>query len=170
MIILADTRQQKDKYITDKFDKANILWLRTKLDSADYMAIRYDDKKGFYKDYTILIDTKKDLLEMAGNLCKKSEHERLKREIVLAKELGCEKFVFLIKEKGIKTPQDLKNWRSQHTKVKGETLYKIMATMKERYGVEFIITERKNMGKKVIDLLTANNEITKNGKEGNYDL
>lgn len=161
MIILCDTRQQKDLYITKKFDKAKILWLRTKLDSADYMAVRYDEKRGFYKDYAILVDTKKDLLEMSGNLCHKSEHERVKREITLAKELGCEKFVFLIKEKGIKTPQDLKDWRSPHTKVKGETLYKIMATMKERYGVEFIVTERKNMGNKVIELLKTEQKANK---------
>ena len=95
-IILTDTRQQKEKHILKEFDKQKILHIRTNLESADYMAVRYNEQKGFYKDYSILIDTKKDLLELCGNLCHTSEHERVKREIEKAKQLGCKKFIFLL--------------------------------------------------------------------------
>ena len=61
LIILTDTRQQKENHIIKEFDKQNILHIQTKLDSADYMAVRYNEEKGFYKDYSILVDTKKDL-------------------------------------------------------------------------------------------------------------
>ena len=165
MIILADTRQQKDLYITKKFDKNKVKWIRTKLDSADYMAIRYKNGKP-YKDYTTLIDTKKDLLELSANLCRTSEHARIIREIELAKELGCKHFIFLIKENKIKTPTDIKAWSNPHTKIKGTTLYKIMVTMQNKYGVNFIIKPRKEMGDTVIDLLNANNEFTMGKKEG----
>ena len=61
--------------------------------------------------------------------------------------------MFLIQDSNIKSIEDIKNWSSPHTKVKGETLLKIMGTMKKRYGVRFMITPRKNMGRKIIELL-----------------
>ncbi len=100
ILILADTRQQKDKHITSYFDSKLIPWIRTGLPSGDYMAVRYDG--GFIKDYSVIIDTKKDLEEVVGNLCNTSEHERVKREIAKAKELGCKDFIFLICDGKIK--------------------------------------------------------------------
>lgn len=117
------------------------------------MALRYDKEKGFYKDYSILIDTKKDLLEICGNLAHTSEHQRLVREVELAHKLNCNNFIFLIGEKNIKNIDDIKNWNNKHTKVKGETLYKIMASFKEHHNCRFIICDKKDMGKKIIELL-----------------
>ena len=155
-IILTDTRQQKEQHILKEFDKQGILHIRTGLPSADYMALRY--KNGFYLDYTTLIDTKKDLEEMSSNLCNSKNHERIKREIERAKELGCKNFIFLIADNKIKTIQDLQNWSSKRTMVKGTVLCKIMKTMAERYGIRFIICEKKKMGKKVIELLIKESE------------
>lgn len=150
-IILTDTRQKNDKFITKEFDKQGIVHIRTGLPSADYMAIRYDN--GFIMDYSILIDTKKDLLELCGNLCHTSEHERVKREISKARELGCKEFIFLIAEDKIKSTEDIKHWSSRYTKVKGNILLKIMSTMAKKYGVKFIICPKKQIGKKIIELL-----------------
>lgn len=150
-IILTDTRQQKENYIIKEFDKQGILHIRTGLPSADYMALRYNN--GFYLDYTTLIDTKKDLEEISGNLCNTQNHERIKKEIFKARELGCKNFIFLIADNKIKTIQDLQNWSSKRTRVKGSVLLKIMRTMSERYGIRFIICEKKKIGKKVIELL-----------------
>lgn len=152
ILILADTRQQKDKHITDYFDRQNIEWVRATLKSGDYMAIK--NNNGFMKiDYSTIIDTKKDVEEIAGNLCRTTEHDRIKREVEKAKELGCNNFIFLICDNKIKTIDDLRNWSSKRTKVKGETLLKIMKTMNERYGIRFIFTSRKNAGQKIVDLL-----------------
>ena len=151
ILILADTRNQKDKYITDYFDKNSIPWVRTGLPSADFMAVRYEN--GFVKDYSVLIDTKKDLSEVAGNLCNASEHERVKREIERARELGCEKFIFLICDDKIKSTSDILNWTSRHTRVKGSTLAKIMQTMASKYKVSFIFTSKRQAGNKIIELL-----------------
>ena len=125
-IILTDTRQQKESHILKEFDKEKILHIRTNLPSADYMAIRYSPIKGMYLDYKILIDTKKDLEEISGNLCNTQNHERIKREIEKARELGCKRFYFLIGDSKIKAIDDIINWKSPHTRVKGETLLKIM--------------------------------------------
>lgn len=153
-VVLTDTRQQKEEHILKEFDKQGILHIQTKLDSADYMALRYDEEKGFYKDYSILVDTKKDLLEICGNLAHTSEHQRLVREVELGQSLGATDFIFLIGEKNIKTIDDIKNWSNKHTKVKGEMLYKIMSTFKEHHNCRFIICDKKDLGKKVIDLLS----------------
>ena len=150
--ILTDTRQQKEEHILKEFDEQEILHIQTKLDSADYMALRYGEN-GFYKDYSILIDTKKDLLEMCGNLAQTTEHSRLVREVDLGHSLGATDFIFLIGEKNIKTAEDVKNWSNKHTKVSGETLYKIMLTFKEHHNCRFIFCDKKKMGERIIELL-----------------
>ena len=154
-VILTDSRQQKESHIIKEFDKQGILHIQTKLDSADYMALRYDEEKGFYKDYSILIDTKKDLLEICGNLAHTSEHARLVREVDLGHSLGATDFIFLIGEKNIKSVEDIKNWSNKHTKVSGMTLYKIMSTFKEHHNCRFIICDKKDLGKKIISLLNG---------------
>lgn len=78
MVIFSDTRQRKDKHITDYFDKNNIRWVRNKLYAGDYQLA--DSTK-------IIIDSKKDLMEICGNLARSSEHDRVRREIDRAKEI-----------------------------------------------------------------------------------
>ena len=145
-IIIVDTREKGHKKILKYFDEVGQDYIVSKLDAGDYM---------IYKDYTTIIDKKDGLLELAGNLCKNTEHERIKREIAKARELGCKNFIFLIQDNKIKTTEDIKNWSSPHTKVKGETLFKIMKTMKERYDVHFVMTTKDNMGRTIIRLLGA---------------
>lgn len=152
-LILTDTRQQKENHIIKEFDKQGILHIRTGLPSADYMAVRYDEEKGFYLDYSILIDTKKDIEEIAGNLCNSQNHQRILREIQKGKDLRAKQFIFLINGGKVKTIQDLQNWTSKRTKVKGETLLKIMQTMTKKYNVRFIIVHKAKMGETIIKLL-----------------
>lgn len=152
-VILTDTRQQKEKHITKRFDEAGILHIQTKLESGDYMALRFNVASGFYKDYTTIIDTKKDLLEICGNLCHSGEHERLVREVELAHELGCKNFIFLIGEKDIQSIDDINNWKSKYTKVPGHVLLKTMKTFGKNHQCSFMVVSKKQMGKKIIDLL-----------------
>lgn len=144
MIIEMDTRNQKDNYVTDYFDKQGIKWIRNKLYSGDVKLLN---------DTRVIIDLKANLEEIAHNLCNSQEHARIHRELDRAKEIGCEEFIFLIKHDKIKTVEDLQNWTSKRTKVKGSTLLKIMSTMAKKYDVKFIIVPKKDMGKKIIELL-----------------
>lgn len=143
-LIVVDTREKGHKKILEYFDKVGQDYIISKLEAGDYM---------LFKQYKTIIDKKDGLLELSGNLCKTSEHERIKREIARAKELGCENFIFLIQDNKIKSKEDIMNWSSPYTKVKGATLYKIMSTMKCKYNVRFIICPKKEMGKKIIKLL-----------------
>lgn len=143
-LIVVDTREKGHKKILEYFDKVGQDYIVSKLDAGDYM---------IFKDYSIIIDKKDGLLEISHNLCNTLEHERIKREIAKAKELGCKEFIFLIQDNKIKTLADIKEWSSPHTKVKGETLLKIMQTMKEKYGIHFMIVPKKKMGETIINLL-----------------
>lgn len=148
-LIIVDTREKGHKSILKYFDEHSIDYITSKLDYGDYM---------LYKNNNVVIDRKDNLLELCGNLCHTMEHERIKREIQRAKDDGCQDFIFLISESKIKSVEDIKNWSSPHTKVKGETLLKIMITMKNKHGVRFIICPRKDMGKKILELLGGKNE------------
>ena len=151
MIIECDTRQQKQEHITKTFDAAGVKYIRNKLYCGDYK--RVDSTK-------VIIDTKKNLLEIAGNLCRTTEHMRVKREIARASEIGCERFIFLIADSEIKTVDEVHNWivpqkknESKYTQVAPTTLEKIMKTMSEKYSVEFIFCEKEKMGEKIIELI-----------------
>lgn len=154
MIIECDTRQQKQEHITNYFDECDIKYIRNKLYCGDYK--RVDSTK-------IIIDTKKDLVEIAGNLCKTTEHQRVKREIAKACDIGCERFIFLIASNTIEDMSQVHTWQvpkrkdgSLYTKVRPEILQKIMETMNLKYGVEFIFCKKKDMGKYIVDILESN--------------
>jgi beta-mannanase len=149
MIIEMDTRNQKDKYVTDYFDKHNIKWIRNKLYSGDVKLLN---------DTRVIIDLKANIEEIAHNLCNTQEHARIHRELDRAREIQCEEFIFLIKNDKIKNIEDLQNWTSKRTKVTGKMLCKVMQTMKNKYGVRFMICPRKDMGKRIIELLKKEGE------------
>lgn len=139
-----DTREKKNKSILKYFDKVNQDYIISKLDAGDYM---------IYKNYSVIIDKKDGLLELAHNLCNTLEHERIKREIQRAKDLGCKQFVFLVQDSKVKTVDDIESWSSVHTKVKGSVLLKIMQTMKRKYDIRFMFVSRTNIAKTIIKLL-----------------
>ena len=143
-LIICDTREKGNKKIIKYFEQINQDYIISKLDAGDYM---------YYKDYSVIIDKKDGLLELAGNLCHSSEHERIKREIEKAKKLGCKKFIFLIQDDKINSLEDIKNWSSQHTKIKGETLLKIMLTMRKKYDIHFMFCKKSEIGQTIIMLL-----------------
>ena len=147
IIVEMDTRNQKDSYVTDYFDKHEIKWIRNKLYAGDVKLLN---------DTRVIIDLKANIEEIAHNLCNRGEHDRIRRELDRAKEIGCEEFIFLIKS-NIKSVDDLINWTSKRTKVKGTTLVKVMSTMKNKYGCRFVFTTRTNAPKKILELLGGKN-------------
>lgn len=144
-IIICDTREKGNKKILEYFDKVGQDYIISKLDAGDY---------ALYKHFNTIIDKKDGLGELCINLCQTRNHRRINAELQRAKELGCNNFIFLIQDNKIKNVEDIKNWSSPHTKVRGSTLLKIMTTMKQRYGCRFIIVPKKQMGAKILELLS----------------
>lgn len=148
-ILIIDTREKKNNDLLKYFDEIGQDYIFSKLEFADYM---------FYKQFDKVVERKNSLLELSGNLCNMNSHHRFVREINRAKESGCKHFYIMLTEPKIKSVDEVVNWSSKRTKVKGETLMKIMKTMNERYNVEFIFTTKENAGKKIIELLTEKEE------------
>lgn len=144
-----DTRNRKDGYVTKYFDKHGIKWIRNKLYAGDVKLLN---------DTRVIIDLKANIEEIAHNLCNSKEHLRIRKELEKAKEIKCEEFIFLIKS-NIKSIDDLINWTSTKTKVRGSVLVKVMATMRKRYGCRFIFTTRANAPKRIIELLNKKEEV-----------
>ena len=146
MNIIVDTREQKYNHVTDYFDSQGIKWYRSKLICGDYQNPL---------NPTVVIDRKKDLQEVAGNVCQ--QHDRFVRELELANELGY-RMIVLVEEDGINELADVCGWYNWRKKknpraVNGKTLYRIMKTMHDKYNVDWMFTTKRDCGKRIVELL-----------------
>ena len=140
-IIQSDSREQKNGEVLEYFDLIQQPYFVSKVYAGDY--INFSRPK-------VAIDLKKDLLELANNLGK--DHARFLREVLRVKnEMRCD-LVVLIREP-LQSLEQVKEWSNPRSQVKGETLYKIMRTMTERYGVLWRFCSRENAGQKILSIL-----------------
>lgn len=141
-IIIEDTRNQIRKHELKHlyWNKIGQKYIRSKLYVGDYS--RLDNQ-------TVCIDTKKDLLEVANNICGKS-HDRFRNELIRAQESNI-KLIILIESTW--TRETAWGWTSKYTKVKGSTLMKAIISMEKKYGVEFVFCTKQEAPKKIIELL-----------------
>lgn len=163
--IIVDSREHNHAIqdILNTFNQKRYKHISSKLPIGDYALLT---------DMSMVIDRKQNLSELCGNVGK--EHDRFRREILRAKENGI-KLVFLCEHgKGIKTLDDVlwwENpretvrekingvWTTRHQKVmQGITLYKILTTLRDRYGVEFLFCDKKETGSRIIELLEAHHD------------
>ena len=162
MIIQIDSREKARAItkIVDEFDKQGITHPVSKLMVGDYM--NYDNPR-------LIIDRKQNLSELCSNVCQ--DHERFRRELMLAMQNEIQ-IVFLVEHgKGIKRLADViwwdnprrwkrrKNpetgkWEEIETKaMTGETLYKILCTQERKYGCKFLFCDKKQTGAEIIRIL-----------------
>ena len=141
VICQIDSREQQNKEIIEYFDKIRQSYFVSKVYAGDY--INFVRPK-------VAIDLKKDLLELAQNLGK--DHARFLREVLRVKnEMKCD-LVVLIREP-LQSLEEVNSWQHERSQVKGETLYKIMRTMTERYGVLWRFCTRETAGQKILSIL-----------------
>ena len=146
MVIQIDSREQKYDHVVKYLDSEGIKHVRSKCVVGDYVNL---------ENPMVVIDRKKDLQEVAGNVCQ--QHDRFIRECELAKELGY-RMIVLVEEPSIKNLVDVCSWYNWRKKknpraVSGKTLYKIMFTISQKYGVEWAFTTKQNCGKRIVELL-----------------
>ena len=147
MVIQIDSREQKYDHVTKYFDSQGIKWIKSKCVVADYVNL---------ENPMVVIDRKKDLQEVAGNVCQ--QHDRFVRECELAKELGY-KLIVLIEEPNMKELVDVCGWYNWRRKknpraITGKTLYRIMKTMSEKYDITWEFTSKDACGKRIVELLS----------------
>lgn len=146
MIIQVDSREQKYDHVINYFDSQGIKWVRSKCVVGDYVNL---------ENPMVVIDRKKDLQEVAGNVCQ--QHDRFVRELELAKELGY-KMIILVEEPNITSLPNVcmwYNWRKKTNPraISGKTLFRIMSTMQEKYGIEWRFTTKADCGKTIVEIL-----------------
>lgn len=149
-IILCDTRQKKEKneYIDNQLVNMGFTVNRCKLYVGDYT---YADNQ------QICVDTKQNIQEIVGNVIQ--QHDRFAAECERAKEAGIKLYV-LVKDERISDISQVFTWYNPRLKISpkattGRTLAKILYSMREKYGVQFCFSNKKNMGETIVRLLNG---------------
>ena len=149
LTLIEDTRQQakkheqKHKYFADNGIKV----VRSKLPCGDYANI---------KDMSVIIDTKRDIQELIGNVTK--GHKRFVRECELAKESDIRLIILVENEDNVSCINDLYKWYNQRLRIlpratTGPTLAKILTGIEYRHGVKFMFCRPQDSGAKIVELL-----------------
>lgn len=149
MVIIEDSRQQagKHKIKHEWFDANGVDLIRCKLPFGDYSLVP-----------SITVDTKKDMDEIAANICGK-EHTRFINECKAAKAAGCSLVILVENECGITDISQVHVWlnpRSAYSQncVQGPRLQKAMETISDRYGVTFLFCTPEESAERITEILT----------------
>lgn len=177
IIIQEDSRNRvgchdnKNQY----FQENEIRVLRSKLPFGDYTLIN---------NTSVVIDTKKDMLECELDLTK--QHTRFRNEITNANNFGIGVVILIEEEiqynnlddviarykipKWKSTTFEMVNGKKQLRHRKGqpmgnfnvETIVKAMKTMQQKYAVLFWFTTKEKCGEAIIDILVNKRDIIDN--------
>jgi hypothetical protein len=122
----------------------------------------------------LVVDRKKDLQELCGNVCQ--QHERFKKELLRAAEAGIQ-IVFLIEHgPDVVELEDVYFWQNPRKHeirwrinkqtgqkeryfispkaVDGKQLYKSLCTIRDRYGAQFRFCTKDQTGRKIMEILS----------------
>lgn len=163
-MIQIDTREHNREVerIEHQFDTLGLQHFRSKLYVGDYMSL--DNAK-------LVIDRKKDLLEVCCNVTQ--QHERFRTELVKANDAGIQLIVLVEHGADITSLEDVYFWKNPRlfeTKwttvngrpcripanpnaTTGEMLFRCMDTIQKRYGVIWEFCDKRSTGKRIADLL-----------------
>ena len=164
MHIQIDTREHTGQVerIEKQLDALGVKHFRSKLYVGDYQSL--DNPR-------LIVDRKKDLQELIGNVTQ--QHERFTRELIRAQEKGIKLIILCEHGEGIQNLIDVYFWDNPRLHItrwitkdgrpqkilqypratKGESLYKSLLTIRDKYGVSFEFCEKKDTGYRIKELL-----------------
>ena len=162
--IQCDTREHQSEWnrIRKQFDELGVKYFRSKLYCGDYQNM--DNAR-------LVVDRKKDLQELCGNVCQ--QHERFKAELVRAIEQGIKIVILCEHGPEIKSLEDVWFWQNPRKHkviwktvngkrvktvisdkaVDGNQLYKSLCTIRDRYNVDFVFCIKEETGQKIVEIL-----------------
>ena len=165
MQIQVDTREHNKEWerIKGQFDALGVQYFRSKMYAGDYQSL--DNPR-------LVIDRKKDLQEICGNVSSK-QHERFKAELLRAMEQGIKLVILCEHGADIKCLEDVYFWQNPRKyqirwktvngkrvkdvisakAVDGNQLYKSLCTIRDRYNVDFVFCQKEETGQKIIEIL-----------------
>lgn len=154
MMIQIDSREHKFELarIQKQLTMAGCKTIVSKLYVGDYQSL--DNPR-------LVVDRKKDLQELCGNVCQ--QHERFKNELVRAMEAGIQIIILCEHGADVQSLEDVYFWDNPRIKkspkaTSGESLYRSLCTIRDRYNVRFEFCTKRETGKRIMELLS-------NGKE-----
>lgn len=164
MTIQVDSREHAKEWerIKGQFDSLGLQYFRSKLYVGDYQSL--DNPR-------LVIDRKKDLQELCGNVCQ--QHERFKAELIRAMQNGIKIVILCEHGEDIKTMEDVYFWQNPRKyqmrwktvdgkrikevisakAVDGCQLYKSLCTIRDRYNVDFVFCQKHETGQKIVEIL-----------------
>jgi hypothetical protein len=164
MVIQIDSREHKWEMarVQRQLESLGVKTIVSKLYVGDYQSL--DNGR-------LVIDRKKDLQELCGNVCQ--QHERFRAELLRAQEAGIQIIILCEHGPDINDLQDVYFWqnpRKHEVKwktvngrkirtvesskaVDGEQLYKSLITMRDKYGVRFEFCTKDITGQRIKELL-----------------
>lgn len=154
MTIQIDSREHKFELarIQRQLTAAGCKTIVSKLYVGDYQSL--DNPR-------LVVDRKKDLKELCGNVCQ--QHERFKKELIRAIEAGIQIIILCEHGRDIQCLEDVYFWDNPRLKespkaTTGESLYRSLCTIRDKYNIRFEFCTKRETGKRIMELLS-------NGKE-----
>ena len=164
MDIQIDSREKARaiRKITQTFEEQGVSYFTSKLLVGDYMSLDHP---------RLIIDRKQNLQELCGNICQ--QHERFRRELLRAEQAGIQLVILVEHGPEIQCLEDVYFWKNprkheirwrvvkgrreayaaSEKAVDGCQLYRALETIKKRYHVLFEFCEKKDTGKRILELL-----------------
>lgn len=168
MDIQVDSREHEKEWkrIKTQLDALGVKYFRSKLYIGDYQSL--DNPR-------LVIDRKKDLQELYGNICQ--QHERFRRELLRAIESNIKIVILCEHGEDIKSIEDVfffyqpekERWRwvtrevcgekvkrrEKYTQkpIKGNQMYRSLCTIRDRYNVDFVFCQKHETGQKIVEIL-----------------
>ena len=168
MQVQVDTREHKSEWerIQKQFDALRVQYFRSKLYVGDYQSL--DNPR-------LVIDRKKDLNELCGNVCQ--QHDRFKEELIRAMQQNIKIVILVEHGEDVKSLEDVYFWENPRkheviwktvngNRVKtvrsakaidGMQLYKSLCTIRDRYNVDFEFCTKEETGKRIVEILGGGN-------------
>ena len=117
---------------------------------------------GDYMDWNrpqIVVDRKQNIAELAKNCT--IEHERFRREMEKARKAGAVLVVLVeqnrYKDRGewveVRSIEDLLRWSSPHTMVRGEKVYRVLASWTAKYPLRVEFCDKRQTGRRIAEIL-----------------
>lgn len=153
MILEIDTREKPQAItkIIDYLQQNEIRYIRTKLYVGDYRLMENPLR---------IVDRKQNIAELAKNCT--ADHKRFRAELERCAEIGAELIVLVeqnqytdrgnkVKVNGI---EDLMLWSSPHTQIRGEQVYRVLASWCYKFPVRVEFCDKRSTGKRIMEILT----------------
>lgn len=155
--LLCDTRQKPGKHCAKEewWESNGVPTVRSKVPFGDYCLAPARS-----------VDTKRSIYELAQDI--DQEHDRFRRELIAARDAGCELIILVENDDGIRSVADLAEWseptwhlemrkkmsgNKKARRIEGSRLAKACATMEQRYGSRFEFCGAEEAAEAIVAIL-----------------